>query len=97
MSVFKTLPDFVWVIASANDNGMYKIHAKTHPNGNYKTYPQEVDLHAALGMLQDMQKVLGLPDEAVMLHVNKAVTQQTNIWNRKLKNFVESKGLKFNK
>lgn len=88
MSVFEKLPDHVWVVADANKNGLYSIHSKVNPNGKYKTYPNEVELHEAIGMVTEMQKILGLPDEAVVLNANQAVLNKSNVLNRKFKKYL---------
>lgn len=97
MSIFKNFPEHVWVLAKANENGMYMIHAKVHPNGKCKTYPEEMTFQEALDRTLEMQEILGLPDEAVMIHINKAVVDQPSILNRKMKNYLNSKGHSFDK
>lgn len=86
---FEKFPEYVWVVAEPNEQGLYKIHAKVHPSGKFKTYPGEMELREMFGHLQEMQVLLGLPDEAVIIATNEQVLNKPDVLHHKLKKFVK--------
>lgn len=93
VSVFEGFPDHVKVLAKPTEDGMFYIHVKVS-GSEVKTYPNKADLREALAYLWILQKTLGLPDESVLMGANKAVVNTPHIDNRKLKKFLNHKGVK---
>lgn len=91
-SVFADFPACVRILAMPTVDGLYQIHLKVSEHET-KTYPNKVSLCEALEYTGILQRIFGVPDEGVLMSANKAVVNQPNVYNRKLKKFLMSKGV----
>ncbi|MGG1661744.1 hypothetical protein [Brevibacillus sp. NRS-1366] len=90
-SPFKGFPEHVWVLAEAGEDGLYRIHAKVHPNGKCKTFSERVGLREALEMTEQMREWLGLPKESILMSVTESVLKAPHVDNRRLKHYMEKR------
>lgn len=92
-SVFAKFPDYVRILASPTEDGLYLIHLKISDHET-KTYPNKVSLREALEYTGILQRIFRVPDEGVLMSANKAVVNMPSVDNRKLKKFLMSKGVR---
>lgn len=91
--IFANFPAHVRILATPSEDGLYQIHLKVSERET-KTYPNKVSLCEVFEYTGILQIIFGIPDEGVLMSANKAVVDQPSIYNRKLKKFLMSKGVK---
>lgn len=89
---FERFPAGKYVVAEANDDGLYNIHVRFDHGGGMTTI-ESFPLHRVFHIVSGFQADLELPNRAIWFDLPDHVLEQPSLFNRRLMATLKRKGM----